>query len=346
MVVPAGTFIKLLSLQAGQVTAEWSGNQTVVPIDGTDVMKRLSAEMARAEIAVAASTPRQSPSPIASAPQNTASGTGANAPGAVPSTSVVQPLVTGTASPGPTPVTSSLKPIFEYTFNETGTSAASTGSNPTALTLLNASGAAADLHSADAQGVSGLPGDRAFDNTASTGMGKGSVGGVAIIPPNQFGTLTSFTFQCWYKASLSDNSDGARIFAGDGISGYFVGHLSVHGTELPFGYPSYALTINRWVFYAITYDGTKHTDNVAFYYGTKFRPVSRYETYGSLDGGPAVSGATPFFIGNYSGTGIESRPFKGYIDDVRFFGNSNDGSGALDMSRLEALRQADVTNTH
>src|SRR3990167_2976306 len=61
--------------------------------------------------------------------------------------------------------------ILEYKFDETGTTAPSTGSNVTAVTLRNSAGAATDLHSADSLGVSGLTGDRAFDNTASSSMG-------------------------------------------------------------------------------------------------------------------------------------------------------------------------------
>src|SRR3990167_3976532 len=61
--------------------------------------------------------------------------------------------------------------ILEYKFDETGTTAPSTGSDATAVTLRNSAGVATDLHSADGLGVSGVTGDRAFDNTASTSMG-------------------------------------------------------------------------------------------------------------------------------------------------------------------------------
>src|SRR3990167_756004 len=61
--------------------------------------------------------------------------------------------------------------ILEYKFDETGTTAPSTGSNTTAVTLQNSGGAATDLHSADGLGVSGSAGDRSFDNTAPSSMG-------------------------------------------------------------------------------------------------------------------------------------------------------------------------------
>jgi hypothetical protein len=64
--------------------------------------------------------------------------------------------------------------------------------------------------------------------------------------------------------------------------------------------------------------------------------------YENLDAGQ-ISDSIALIVGNSGGN---DRPFKGYIDDIRFFGNSNDGSGALDVTRLEALRQADIANTH
>ena len=45
--------------------------------------------------------------------------------------------------------------ILKYKFDETGTTALSTGSDGTAVTLRNSSGAATDLHSSDGLGVSG-----------------------------------------------------------------------------------------------------------------------------------------------------------------------------------------------
>jgi len=82
--------------------------------------------------------------------------------------------------------------ILEYKFDETGTTAPSTGSDVTAVTLRNSGGVATDLHSADSLGVSSLTGDRAFDNTASTSMG-GNGGMAEQADLAAIDTLTSFT---------------------------------------------------------------------------------------------------------------------------------------------------------
>jgi hypothetical protein len=65
-------------------------------------------------------------------------------------------------------------PVGEWLFNETGTVANATGSNAALdLTLRNQNGTVADMHSADAEGVTGQAGDRAFDNRGATDMGAG-----------------------------------------------------------------------------------------------------------------------------------------------------------------------------
>jgi len=243
------------------------------------------------------------------------------------------------ASVGAT-VASGQTPILQYKFDETGTTAASTGLNSTPLTFLNASGTAVDLHSADGLGVSGLPGDRAFDNTASTGMGKGYLGGSGIVPPNTLGVLTSFTVQCWFKVS-SPITNLARVFDDNRIAilaQRAVLTLYVNGGTAS-SPASYGET-NEWVFMAVTYDGTKTINNVAFYYGTQSLPVSQVST-GSLGSG-SVTQEDVFAIGNYLVNGV--RPLDGLIDDFRVFGNASNSSGVLNAAQLEEIRQRDVTN--
>ena len=55
--VPAGTLTKVINLQAGQITVAWSGDTKAVPIEATDLIKRLPAEMARTESAQASIAP-------------------------------------------------------------------------------------------------------------------------------------------------------------------------------------------------------------------------------------------------------------------------------------------------
>src|SRR6187401_2710804 len=81
------------------------------------------------------------------------------------------------------PGQSNVAPLVEYRFNETGVEAKNTGLDATPLLFKNASSIGFDLHSVDGAGVSGLEGDRAFDNSGSTAMGNAGVGGVGEAAP-------------------------------------------------------------------------------------------------------------------------------------------------------------------
>jgi serine/threonine protein kinase/formylglycine-generating enzyme required for sulfatase activity len=49
IVAPAGTIMRVINLQAGQVTVQWFRNTRLLPIGVTDLIKRVPAEMARVE---------------------------------------------------------------------------------------------------------------------------------------------------------------------------------------------------------------------------------------------------------------------------------------------------------
>ena len=83
--------------------------------------------------------------------------------------------------------------------------------------MFNSSGVATNLHSADALGVSGQPGDRAFDNRATPSMGSTTSGKATVANRTWFRDLQAFTLQGWFKtdgaqtignnASLIEDSD-------------------------------------------------------------------------------------------------------------------------------------------
>src|SRR3990167_4139683 len=192
--------------------------------------------------------------------------------------------------------------ILKYTFDETGTTAPSTGSDVTAVTLRDNSvvGNATDLHSADGLGVSGgLTGDRAFDNTASTSMG-GSGGRADQADLAAIDTLTSFTLQGWFKTAES-----TAIGGGGGTRKAVLLHntstsqgqtkgfelfgqqnklkLAVDGSNVETS--AYGDT-QSWIFFAVTYDGTltPTSDNVKFYKGSASSEVTLVETQ-TIDNG-------------------------------------------------------------
>jgi hypothetical protein len=238
--------------------------------------------------------------------------------------------------------------LLEYKFNETGinTSAASTGTITTAVTMRNSSGGATDLHSDDMTGVSGAVGDRAFNNTASTGMGSAGTGGRADQADlAAIDGLASFTLSGWFKsgtaitnfAKLIHNmneaaspktgfqltaSGGALILEVDGSGGTTSQSLASYGAT------------NAWVFFAATYDGG--TGNVEFYTGTTAASVTQVGSDLTITGSPGTvdDETIGLTIGNRGGA---DRPYDGSLDNIRIH------SGVLTSTELETFRATDVS---
>lgn len=245
--------------------------------------------------------------------------------------------------------------LLEYKFNETGTTAIAggtlAGSAPT-LTLQVNGGTPTDLHSASGTGVSGLPGDRAFNNSASVSMGGN--GGRAIHASDFDGIdgLASYTWSGWFNVAtqVTNNArfmesrstgQGWLLFA-TGASGLM--NLQLNGVSAAVSTAGYGLNANQWVFFAVTYDGTLASNNVNFYKGTTSTPVVQIGSTVSLNGGTVINDSAALVIGNSTSTGSPlgfNRAFDGFLDNMRIHGAA-DNSGVLSLGDLEALRAADV----
>jgi hypothetical protein len=260
-------------------------------------------------------------------------------------------------------------PIFEYTFNSTGNTSPSTGTDTTPVEFYNASNTAADLHSAAGLGVAGdivghqLFGiDRAFDNSASTAMGNAGTGGLArhAADNESIDTLSSFTLSGWFKTAEAAGINGfARlIFNRSGspatgfhlIGGGSAGTLrpAVDGTELSPDVGGFNAT-QTWVFFAMTYDGTQTVDNAKFYRG--YRSSAEAALFGhsealtlidtrSLAQGAVNDNNFRLQIGNQD---ARDRPFDGYLDNIRIDGAQTGAGGVLSANDLEARRLGDIT---
>ena len=248
------------------------------------------------------------------------------------------------------------KPLLEYLFNETGVNAASSGTVNAPLEFRSRSGnRLADLHGDEGSGVSGKPGDRAFNNTDAD-MGGG--GGVAKTEDNvdDIDGLVSFTYCGWFKTAgdvsfvgslarlgkdydenkgwqfLGNNGDGVLVYVDTG-SRVFAGGKP---TDL-----SVLAQTEKWVFFAVTYDGTKSGNNVKIYAGDQKKPVALAGTQ-TINSSTSDKNGVALAVGNEIN---RSRAFSGFLDNIRLYGTktSRDNTGALTVEQLEAIRAGDLT---
>jgi hypothetical protein len=93
---------------------------------------------------------------------------------------------------------------------------------------------------------------------------------------------------------------------------------------------------SKWVFLAVTYDGTQASDNTKFFIGGVNTPVAQLGNSLSLvqltvDGGPALFG-----VGYTDAAPAADTSVIGYQDDVRVYGS------ALQLGELETVRQENI----
>jgi len=98
----------------------------------------------------------------------------------------------------------------------------------------------------------------------------------------------------------------------------------------------------KWVFLAVTYDGTQTADNVRWYFGDPKSPAKLDRTT-SHDAGPTGTGSGVLTIGNYNPTihrhGTD-RQFRGQLHGVQIFGSHTAADGALSLEAIRKLQTA------
>jgi len=162
--------------------------------------------------------------------------------------------------------------------------------------------------------------------------------------------LRSFTVLGWAKAtSLTMGSGGNRIAfnlnynrAGFDLVCLKDGRLRLAVNQWPDRVSndssSGRIAVGRWVFFAVTYDGTRSQDNVRWYFGDADTPAAldRTTTHAA---GPTGTGSGTLTIGNYNETihrhGTD-RQFRGSLRGIRIFGSRIGPAGALP---LQAIRK-------
>jgi len=247
---------------------------------------------------------------------------------------------------------SSEKLLLELRLDEGGSSTTSSGSIATQVEMLAEGGSAADLHGPEGSGVSGLPADRAFDNTRASRMGgtkerPGQGGALSAPAGDLLRALDSFTLQGWYKAEETPPGSFARLVSSLRVNLYF----TQEGLQLKVGNSPEASSAlcrsesymkeGEWIFFAITYNATLPQDNVCFFAGSREEAVKLVQT-ATLNNGPIrSSGAGTMIFGNTDDGG---RPFKGWLDNLRLWGDARGSGGALSEAELELYRNADLNH--
>lgn len=238
--------------------------------------------------------------------------------------------------------------LLEWKFDEgSGEVAESSGTAGSAPLTMRNDRMSVSLFTPDAGGASGKPGDRAFDLSGASGMGandpphNGPVGGVKANTEglSALGGLESLTITGWLKPSVPITGAGriviAKTFSVQAGSSGELQFAVIPDSGQPIhvnSEPRYT-EAGMWMFFAITYDGTRTMDNVNFYVGATDAGLELVCTR-SVDGGklPPFSGGLE--VGN-SSTGV--RPFQGMIDDLAIYGAENGTGGVLPQAKIEEI---------
>lgn len=238
--------------------------------------------------------------------------------------------------------------LIEWKFNEgSGEIAESSGSAGAAPLAMKNDKVPTSLFTPDGGGASGKSGDYALDLSGANGMGANNppnTGPVATVSGNTeglsaLGGLESLTISGWIKPQ-APITGAARIIVGKtfyvqaGSSGELqFGVVPDNGTPVFVNSEPNYTEAGMWMFFAITYDGTRTMDNVNFYVGATDAGLTLVCTR-SVDAGklPPFSGGLE--VGNVS-SGV--RPFQGMIDDLTIYGAENGTEGALPQAKIEEI---------
>jgi hypothetical protein len=251
----------------------------------------------------------------------------------------------------------------DFTGGTLSSSANNSGYLSTPATMTNSSGVATNMHSADALGVSGQIGDRAFDNRATPSMGSATTGKATLANRSWFQGLQAFTLQGWFKtdgaetignnATLIDNSDAN---GGWSLTSPSTGKLTLtmsDGSTSKTVSSSAAYTQqNQWTFFAVTFDKRPSSNEVSFYVGTDTASVTLVNQASVNLNNTSDTVTAPVTIG---------AGFDGLLDNIRIFASrqnvtwtDEDGSvytntsvnnftyGLLNLQELNTLRAQDL----
>ncbi len=168
--------------------------------------------------------------------------------------------------------------------------------------------------------------------------------------------ITSFTFTAWIKSDPDTPLNNQRLFytpnfevnylsSSDGLTAALdvrVGHggdwyrSSSHIEE--FG------IVGQWRFVAVTWDGTKESDQLSFYHGGVNEPITLAGRVTTAWSGPLTNASHGgnLWLGNTPTTTAGDRTFRGYIDEFRIFSADTGPDGVLAADEIEEIRRHDL----
>jgi len=163
------------------------------------------------------------------------------------------------------------------------------------------------------------------------------------------GGLRSFTISGWLKPDdLKIGAGGNRIFfslqqskAGIDLVHHTDGGLRLAVNEWPDSVKNDSspgrLVAGKWTYFVVTYDSTKHDQNVAWYFSAPAgQPTGqltlKLDKRTSYNAGAVANRTGPIAVGNFNrtmqGNGYD-RQFRGEIKGLQIFGSRISGRGAL-----------------
>lgn len=201
--------------------------------------------------------------------------------------------------------------------------------------------------SAVGEGVDGR--GHALDNRQADMMGgnkqRPGKGGAAFVKGGSklLSGASSLTICGWYRsvdgeipanyARLLDSSRVNLFFDsinGQGLS-FSVENKSFLSPDAAFRKPG------RWIFFAVTFEGTQKEDNIVFYAGSLDEPVRKIASFTTdINRVREVNEQLPLVVGNVA---AGDRPFKGLIDDVFIWADKGGNSAVLGLPELENIRR-------
>lgn len=99
--------------------------------------------------------------------------------------------------------------------------------------------------------------------------------------------------------------------------------------------------VNRWIFFAVTYDSTSSSGNVKFYKGYDISQGNVWlDNQTTLNAGTVQTSDKVMWLG--ATTSLGSASFQGLRDEFRIFADSEDSGGALTLEQLQEVHAIDL----